>query len=295
MYGYFIFILISIFIYFILFKTPFFISNIIFKFSSVNNIVLNYILTKDSKNYLINSFRFKHTKHDGKLVSNILKTNKLKISSHRLMLKELKESIIIHREHNIVKKYLELESVSNLQSQPNFVYLNEYSNFVNICMNLLKYIFNNTSKYNTNISKYNTNNLNVAIIVNHRTNNNFDYGNYITFAFLKVNNLMSFKEIADLISKSIKNAKIDSKKTYTLYDCLKLYSCDLILNSWRDLSIINNINGFKLTRYEPHILTLNEIKDFLFSNKKRKIVYFDYLNSNYVINRLDYLKISIPL
>ena len=265
-----------------MFKTPFFISNMIFKFSSLNNIVLNYILTKDNKNYLINSFRFKHTKYDGKLVSNILKTNKLKISSHRLMLKELKEPIILYKEHNIVKKYLEIESKSN------FVYLNEYSNFVNICMNLLKYIFNNTSKYNTN-------NLNVAIIVNHRTNNNFDYGNYITFAFLKINNIMSYKEIYDLISTSIKNAKLDSKKTYTLYDCLKLYNCDLILNSWRDLSIINNINGFQLTRYEPHILTLNEIKKFLFSNKKRKIVYFDYLNSNYVINRIDYLKISIPL
>lgn len=277
MYGYFIFFLISIFIYFISFKTPFFISNMIFKFSSVNNIVLNYILTKDTKNYLINSFRFKHTKYDGKLVSNILKTNKLKISSHRLMLKELKEPIILYKQHNIVKKYLEIES------QTNFVYLNEYSNIVNTCTNLLKYILNNT------------NHLNIAIIVNHRTNDNFDYGNYITFAFLEVNNLMSYKEIADLISKSIKNAKSGSKKTYTLYDCLKLYNCDLILNSWRDLSTINNINDFKLTRYEPHILTLNEIKDFLFSNKKRKIVYFDYFNSNYVINRLDYLKISMQL
>jgi hypothetical protein len=285
MYGYFIFILISIFIYFILFKTPFFISNMIFKFSSLNNIVLNYILTKDNKNYLINSFRFKHTKHDGKLVSNILKTNKLKMSCSRLMLKELKDPIILHKEHNIVKKYLEIESDS--QSQSKFVYLNEYSNFVNICTNLLKYILNNKSKNKTNI--------NISIIVNHRTKNNFDYGNYITFAFLIVNNIMSYKEIADLISKSIKNAKSGSKKTYTLYDCLKLYNCDLILNSWRDLSTINNINDFKLTRYEPHILTLNEIKDFLFSNKKRKIVYFDYFNSNYVINRLDYLKISMQL
>lgn len=269
MYGYFIFILITIFIYLILFKTPFFISNMIFYFSSLNNLVFNYILTKNNKNYLINSFRFKHTKYDGKLVSNILKSDKLKISYHRLMLKELKDHVILYKEHNIVKKFLELESKSK------FVYFNEYSNFVNTCTNLLKYILckSNSNKYN-NLSK---NKLNVAIVVNHRKNDDFNYGNYITFAFLKIKNSMSYKQIADLISKSINNTKSGSKKTYNLYDCAKLYNCDLILNSWRDLSIINNINGFKLTRYEEDILTLQQIKQFLFSNKKRKLVFFDYL------------------
>ena len=121
-------------------------------------------------------------------------------------------------------------------------------------------------------------------------NDDFNYGNYITFAFLKIKNSMSYKQIADLISKSINNNKSGEKKTYTLYDCAKLYNCDLILNSWRDLSIINNINGFKLTRYETHILSLQEIKQFLVSNKKRKVVFFDYFNNDYVINRLDYIK-----
>ena len=263
---YFILIFLIIF-YFIFFRTPFWISNLTFDFGRQDNIYLKYIISKDRIYYVTPSYRFRHSRYDGKLISNILKKKNFKI--HKL--KKI-SNYELYKNHNIV---------NNLLNISNELYDKNYTKFANVCSHIIKFVSLNTLS-----------SINVAIIVNNRTNTNFNFGNYISFGFLTIHKTMDIKTIMNKYNKVVNYARNKETKNFSLYDLYLLFNCDLILNSWRDLSVINNSHNLLLERYEGNILDKEYILNFLISKKKRKLVYFDFFDDNYVINKLEYLNVK---
>ena len=100
---------------------------------------------------------------------------------------------------------------------------------------------------------------------------------------------MDINTILIKIKNSINIARNKEVKYFNLYELYNLYQCDIIINSWRDLSTINNIYNLTMNRYENKILDKNKILNFLKSNRKRKILYLDYYDNNYVINKIDHI------
>tara|TARA_Y100000389_G_scaffold173214_1_gene182238 strand:- start:14 stop:724 length:711 start_codon:yes stop_codon:yes gene_type:complete len=235
----------------------------VFEFSNFRKIYLRYIIknNNDSKYYITPKYHFRHIDYDGKLISNILKNKIFKLNK----LKEINiEDYSFYNSHNIV---------TNKNS-----FNNNYSNFANVCAYLIKYMLK--SKYLS---------INVAIVVNNRNSTNFKYGNYITFGFFKIYNTMTYLEILKRYSSAVNNARNSEMKHFSLFDLYYLYNCDVVFNSWRELSQIENKNSLYLKRYETPILDKEYIKEFLLSKRKRKMVVFDYYDDKYIINKLDYL------
>jgi hypothetical protein len=262
---YFILIFFILF-YFIMFKTPFWISNLTFEFGKQKFIHLRYIISKDSNYYITPIYRFRHSHYDGKLISNILK----------------KKKFIIHKlkKINNYELYKNNNIVNNLLNITNDMYDKKFTKFANVCSNIMKFVSSNSPS-----------SINVAIVVNNRNNTNFNSGNYISFGFLTIHKRMDIKTIMIKYNKIVNYARNKETKNFSLYDLYLLLNCDLILNSWRDLSIINNSHNLLLKRLEGNILDKEYILNFLISKKKKKLVYFDYFGDNYVINKLEYLNV----
>lgn len=264
---YFILIFFTLIFYFIIFNTPSWMSNLTFEIGKQRIIYLKYIIFKENQNFVTPSYRFRHSDYDGKLISNILKRKNFKLYKMNPI-----ESYELYKEHNIVNNLL------NINDE---LYNKNYTKFANVCSNIMKFISLNRSSY-----------INVAIVVNNRTDDNFSRGNYLSFAFLKIHKQMTLETILDKYTYEISYVRNRKKNNFSLYDLYKLLNCDLILNSWRDLSVINNQHNLLLKRFEGNILDKEYIIKFLLSRKKRKLVYFDFFDNNYVINKLEYLNVK---
>lgn len=263
---YFILIFLTLIFYFIMFDTPSWITNLTFEIGKQRIIHVKYIIFKESQYFVTPSYRFRHSSYDGKLISNILKKKNFKLHKMKSI-----QNYELYKEHN---------TVNNLLNINYDLYNNNYTKFANVCSNIIRFISLNSSSY-----------VNVAIVVNNRKDNNLNKGNYITFAFLRINKKMDLATILDNYTYEISYTRA-KKKHFSLYDLYKLYNCDLILNSWRDLSVINNQHNLLLKRFEGNILDREYILNFLLSKEKRKLVYFDFFDNNYVINKLEYLNVK---
>ena len=260
---YFILFFSSILLYFFIFKTPFLISNSLFEFTHYRYIKLRYIINKENINYLSDEYNFKNINYDGKLISNIIKNSNFKtISLNKI------ENFKLYDTNNIVENILNLD-ISKFN--------NNYTHLANICSYIIKYVSINT-KFT----------INICVIVSNRSDTNFNYGNYITFAFFKVYKTMDIEMILKVYKNEINNARNKELKYFSLYDIYELYNCDLILNSWRDLSEVNNKYSFNFKRYESQLLDKDTILDFLISYRKRKVVYLDYFDNKYIINKINF-------
>lgn len=260
---YFILFFIIVYIYYIIFDTPFFISNKILNFTIFKTINLDYIVNYKNNNYLYN-FTLPHEEYDAKLISNYLKTNKLKMKQNPILnISDYK----LNYNHNIVNEFLSLNKNT---------YDSKFSNFINTISYLICDICMKQQK-----------SLNVGIIVNNRTDNNFQKGNFITFAFFRVYPYQELYKIMKNMNKSIINAKNKEKKYFSLYDLYNLYNCDLIFDSWRELTYIENIHGFSYSRIENNILSYNELKKIIYA-KRKKFIYLDYKDNNYIISKCTY-------
>jgi hypothetical protein len=264
---YFILIFFTLIIYFVLFKTPFWISNLTLNIGKQRNIYLKYIINKDGVNYVTPNYRFKHSDYDGKLISNILKKKIFKTFNMNTI-----NNYELYKKHNVVNNLLNINED---------LYDKNYTKFGNVCANLLRFV-----------SMNNPSTIYVAIVVNNRSDTNFIHGNYISFAFLKINKTMDVKTILQKYYDIINATRNKKLKNFSLYDLYCLSKCDLILDSWRDLSEIKNINSLELKRFEGNILEREYILNFLLSKNKRKVVYFDYFDNNYVINKLEYMNVN---
>ena len=263
---YFILIFLTLLFYFIFFKTPFWISNLTFEFGKYRTIHLKYIISKNNIDYVTPSYRFRHSEYDGKLISNIIKSKNFKIHKMPKI-----HTYDLYHKNNMVNSLLNIDEKS---------YNNNYTKFANVCANVIKYVTNNGHPI-----------LNVAVVVNNRSDTNFYNGNYISFAFFKIYQTMNMKTILIKYYNAVNYARNKESKNFSLYDLYKLYNCDLILNSWRDLSHIKNKYNLLLNRYEGNILEREYILDFLQSKSKRKLVYFDFFDNEYIINKLEVLEV----
>ena len=102
---------------------------------------------------------------------------------------------------------------------------------------------------------------------------------------------MDVNIILSRYKNAVTKARNKQVKYFSIYDLYLLNNCDLILNSWRDLSTIKNNYGYYLERYEKNILNKHNLNKFLLSKRKRKLVYFDYFDNNYIINKVKYLEV----
>ena len=263
---YFILIFFTLIFYFIIFYTPMWMTNLTFEIGKQRIIYLKYIIFKENQSFVTPSYRFRHSEYDGKLISNILKRKNFKLYKMNSI-----TNYELYKQHNTVNNLLDINYD---------LYNKNYTKFANVCSNIMRFISLKRSSC-----------INVAIVVNNRRDNNFSRGNYLSFAFLQINKQMDLETILDKYTYEISYART-RKNNFSLFDLYKLLNCDLILNSWRDLSVIDNQHNLLLKRFEGNILDRECIIKFLLSKKKRKLVYFDFFDNNYVINKLEYLNVK---
>ena len=133
--------------------------------------------------------------------------------------------------------------------------------------------------------------LRVCVIVSKRNENEYSKGNLIKFAFFNVNMYMDNVTIMKIFKYSVENSKKCSKKFINIYDIIKFLNCDIIINSWKELSQIETNNGLLLNRFESKILSEFELLNHLLDEKKGKIIFFDKYNNDWIINKIENINI----
>ena len=262
---YFISIFISVFIYFLVFNTPFFIINYIFGCSQMNPYYLNYYIYKNNYKYS-KTFKINHFYYDGRLTSMVIKKKKIKLNN----LKKIDDvGCKIYNKHNILSNLLNIPKNNTTFSSLNY----------NVA-HLLKYI-----------SLIQKKKLRVCVIVSKRNQNEYSKGNLIKFAFFNVNMYMDNVTIMKIFKYSVENSKKCSKKFINIYDIIKFLNCDIIINSWKELSQIETNNGLLLNRFESKILSEFELLNHLLDEKKGKIIFFDKYNNDWIINKIENINI----
>lgn len=261
---YFICIFIIIFIYFIVFNTPFFLINYLFGLSNMNPFYLKYKVYKNDNIYT-KEFKINHIYYDGRLASMKIKDSNINIST----LDKISNDFELYHSHNIVTNLLQIP-----KNNTNF------SSFNYISSNLLKFISLNRNKI-----------IKVCVIVSTRGNNDYSYGNLINLAFFNVHRFMDINTIMKRFKYSVNNAKKSTRRFLNIYEIIKLLDCDIILNSWKDLSYIESKNGTILKRYEPTIFSRQNLLNNLLNKKKLKIIFFDKYNNDWIINKIKHVNI----
>lgn len=262
---YFICIFIIIFIYFIVFKTPFFLINYLFGLSNMNTFHLNYKIYKNNSIYK-KQIKINHIYYDGRLTSMKIKDYGIKVNTHD----KISNDFELYHSHNIVTNLLQIPKNHNTN----------FSSFNYTTSNLLKFISLNNEKI-----------IKVCVIVSTRGNNDYSYGNLINVAFFNVHKFMDINTIMKRFKYSVDKSKKSTRRFLNIYEILKLLDCDIILNSWKDLSYIESKNGIILKRYEPTILSKQNLLNNLLDKKKLKVIFFDKYDNDWVINKIKHINI----
>lgn len=262
---YFICIFVIIFIYFLIFNTPFFLINYLFGLSNMNPFYLNYKIYKNNNIYK-KEIKINHIYYDGRLASMKIKDSGIKVNTHD----KISNDFELYHSHNILTNLLQISKNHNA----------DFSSFNYNVSNLLKFISLNNEKI-----------LKVCVIVSTRGNNDYSYGNLINVAFFNVHKFMDINTIMKRFKYSVNKSKKNTRRFLNIYEILKLLDCDIILNSWKDLSYIESKNGIILKRFEPTILSKQDLLNNLLDKKKLKVIFFDKYNNDWVINKIKHINI----
>lgn len=265
--NYFICIFIIIFLYFLVFNTPFFLINYIYGCSQMNRFNLNYYILKNDNIY-IKTFKINHILYDGRLTSMLLKKKNINIKNIK-NINNKKGNLEIFKPHNILSNLLEIPKNDTKFSSLNF----------NVSY-LLKFISQIQNKI-----------LKVCVIISTRDENNYTQGNFLKFGFFNINKYMDNNEIMKRFKNCVENSRKDSKKFVNIYDILNFLNCDITINSWKDLSVIKNNNGLLMKRFENNIFSKKELLKNLLDGKKGKILFFDKYYDDWVINKIENINI----
>ena len=277
-----IFIFLVILSIIFIFYTPKSLSNYLYGF--LKPVRLKYIITNNpiklNKKYNVIDYEFIHRYFDGDLMNLHIKDSTVTPKKQ------------IRFINNPYKKY---------QIIPNQFKLEQYSSFTQAVAYIIKKLFKyrncditdcpektpNLFKYNP--CKYRTcKSLKIGIVVSkrHLLKNQYTKGNFLKFATYTVYSHNTFPEICDIHYHTIKKTKYTScyMENTTFNDIIKAYDCDIIFNSWRNLTNITRNDGTQLVRVPENLNKQDLINKLFKTYNKNMYVKLDYYETNWIIS-----------
>ena len=236
-------------IIYILISHPFYFINIII--GKCVEFKIDYINNNSTINYKIN-----HRYIDGRLFNYYLQNN---INSSKIIVNENINNIDLNYNLDINKHFIF-----------NYSRYKNYSKFITGIGFFTKYVL---FKYS------NKEKLRIGIIIDTRSNDNLNYGNYIVCRYIIVEKNDSLDKIMIKIKNKIKKYKNKNKKTEIITGLSYILS-DYIFNSHKDFSTINKFNCnfyYKNKNYSKDEF-INKIKE------GKKVIVLTYNKNNYYIN-----------
>lgn len=212
---------------------------------------IDYINTNSIIKYKIN-----HRYFDGQLFNHCLQNN---INSIEIIVNKNINNIDLNYNLDIHKHY-----ILNYSRYKNF------SKFITCIGFFTKYVL---FKYS------NKDKLRIGIIINTRSSDNLNYGNYMICKYIIVEKTDNLDKIMNNVKNKIKKYKNKNIKTRLLTGVYFIY-CDFVFNSHKEFTIINNFNCnfyYKNKNYSK----LHFIKKIREGNK---VIVLNYNNHYYYIN-----------
>ena len=282
MYKYlFIIIIILIILYY---YTPKIISDI--GYGYLNPVKVKYIINNNNNNnnYDIIKYKFSHKYFDGDLMKLYIEKSKKNKINNKIKINGDAKDIL-----NIYNKYQIIDIKNN----------KKYSSFTCAVAYIIKLIFKyrncniksckKSKELHYNECKYNTcNKLKIGIVISKRHLLEYVYvpGNYLKIGVYEIYKHNTYEEICNIHNNIIKNIKYND--TYnvntTISDIYNAHDCDIIFNSWRNLSHIKRDDGLELIRLPEKLNKKDLINDLFTTRKKNMYVKLDYYNNKWIIS-----------